>query len=60
MATGGAILASKHLLERIPEDRAGPLEIDSGALVFYRTLAQLEGASEKAVRDAGAIPVAEI
>lgn len=59
VATAGAILASKHLLERIPEDQAAELEIDSTALT-YRTLAQLEGASEKAVRDAGAIPVAEI
>ncbi len=59
MATGGAILASKHLLERIPEDQAAALEIDFDAL-SYRTLGQLEGASDKAVRDAGAISVAEI
>jgi class 3 adenylate cyclase len=59
VAAGGAVLASKHLLERIPEDEAAALDIDGTALV-YRTLAQLEGASEKAVRDAGAIPVAEI
>lgn len=59
VATGGAILASKYLLERIPDDRAAAVEIDPAAL-SYRALAQLEGASEKAVRDAGAIPVAEI
>lgn len=59
VAKEGAILASKHLLERIPEDGAGALGIDPDALA-YRTLASLEGASEKAVRDAGAIPVAAI
>ena len=59
VAADGAVLASKHLLERIPDDQAEELGIDPAALK-YRTLAQLEGASEKAVRDAGAIPVAEI
>lgn len=59
VAKEGAILASKHLLERIPESGATALGIDPAALA-YRTLAQLEGASEKAVRDAGAIPVAAI
>jgi class 3 adenylate cyclase len=59
VASGGAILASKYLLERIPEADCTALGIDPGALA-YRTLARLEGASEKAVRDAGAIPVAEI
>jgi class 3 adenylate cyclase len=59
VAAGGAILASKYLLERIPEVDCAALGIDPGAL-SYRTLAQLEGASEKAVRDAGAIPVAAI
>jgi class 3 adenylate cyclase len=59
VAAGGAILASKYLLERIPEAECATLGIDPGALA-YRTLAQLEGASEKAVRDAGAIPVAAI
>ncbi|MCB0875636.1 MAG: adenylate/guanylate cyclase domain-containing protein [Solirubrobacterales bacterium] len=59
VAEGGTILASKHLLERIPEERAAELGIDSSGLT-YRTLAQLEGAGDKAVRDAGAIPVAPI
>jgi class 3 adenylate cyclase len=59
VADGGGTLASKHLLERIPPDRAEDLGIDPSGLT-YRTLAQLEGASEKAVRDAGAIPVAPI
>jgi class 3 adenylate cyclase len=59
VAKGRAILASKHLLERIPDDQATALGIDPGALV-YRTLAKLEQASDKAIRDAGAIPVAEI
>jgi class 3 adenylate cyclase len=59
VAAGGEILASKHLLERIPESQASALEIDSSALA-YRTLAQLEGADRKAIRDAGAIPVAAI
>jgi class 3 adenylate cyclase len=59
VAAGGETLASKHLLERIPEDLAVALEIDLAAL-GYRTLAQREGASAKAIRDAGAIPVAAI
>jgi class 3 adenylate cyclase len=59
VASGGEVLASKHLIERIDFDDAEALEIDTGALT-YRPLAHLEGASEKAVRDAGAIPVAAI
>ncbi len=59
VAKRGAVLASNHLIERILTDEAVALEIDTGAL-SYRPLARLEGASEKAVRDAGAIPVAPV
>jgi class 3 adenylate cyclase len=55
----GEVLASKHLIERIDPDDVEALGIDTGALT-YRPLAHLEGASEKAVRDAGGIPVAAI
>ena len=58
-ARGGAVLASKALLERLDDDAAAALGIDVGGVV-YRTVADLEGAGEKAVRDAGGIPVADI
>jgi class 3 adenylate cyclase len=59
VASGGEMIASKHLIERIESDDASALGIDTAALT-YRPLAHLEGASEKAVRDAGSIPVAVI
>lgn len=58
-ATGGTILASKHLLERLDPGAAIGLHIDLDA-VAYRPLAELESSDDKAVRDAGSIPVAEI
>jgi len=59
VATEGSALASKDLLERLsPEDAAG-LGIDRDN-VTYRTVAQLEQSSAKAVRDAGSIPVTAI
>ena len=59
VAKGGAVLASKYLIERIDPDEAASLGIDLDA-ISYRLLAHLEGASEKAVRDAGAIPIAAV
>jgi class 3 adenylate cyclase len=58
-ATKGSILASKELIERLEPDDATATGIDPDG-IDYRPLGELEGASEKAVRDAGAIPVAEI
>jgi class 3 adenylate cyclase len=58
-ATGGRILASKGLIERLePEDssalRLDPLHMD------YTPLADLSGAPDKARRDAPALSVAEL
>jgi class 3 adenylate cyclase len=58
-ATGGAILASKDVIERLDAGDAAAAGIDPGA-VSYTPLAQIDGASDKAIRDAGAIAVAEL
>jgi class 3 adenylate cyclase len=58
-ATGGAILASKDLIERLDAADAQATGIDPDALA-YATLGELAGASDKAIRDAGTIPVAPI
>ena len=58
-ADGGAMLASKALLERLETADAAALGLDVGA-VAYRVLAELPGAGRKAVRDAGTLPVAEV
>jgi class 3 adenylate cyclase len=57
-AQGGSILASKNLLERLATSDAEALDLDLDRLI-YRTVAEL-GGSEKAIRDAGSIAVAEI
>jgi len=63
VATGGRLegiaLASKHLLERLGAAEAAELGIDPDDMT-YRTVAEIAGRSEKAVRDAGAISVAAI
>lgn len=59
VATGGDLLASKHLLERLEPSTAGGFGIDLDGL-SYRTVAELAGENDKAVRDAGAIPVTSI
>lgn len=58
-AKGGQLLASKHFLEHLSSDAvaAAGLDLDS---VTYRTIAEIEGVSEKAARDAGSIPVTQI
>ncbi|MBK8293906.1 MAG: hypothetical protein IPK93_03690 [Solirubrobacterales bacterium] len=58
-AKNGAILASKDLTERLDstDAQASDLELDTLA---YTPLGELEGASDKAIRDAGAIPVTAI
>jgi class 3 adenylate cyclase len=58
-AKGGQVLASKTLLERLNEDDASALGIDS-AQIAYRTVAELDGVGAKASRDAGAIAISDI
>ena len=58
-ARDGAILASKALIEHLTDDDAAGLGLEPGG-VLYRTVADLPGASEKAKRDAGGIPVTNL
>jgi class 3 adenylate cyclase len=58
-ASGGAILASKDIVERLDASDARAADIDPDALV-YTPLGELDGASHKAIRDAGMIPVAAL
>jgi class 3 adenylate cyclase len=58
-AQGDQVLASKPLLERLGEDDASALSLDPRR-VAYRALAEIEGVSEKAKRDAGSIAVADV
>jgi class 3 adenylate cyclase len=58
-ARAGALLASKSLVEQLGDAEAECLGIDLGGLV-YRSVGELPGAGEKAVRDAGGIPVADV
>jgi class 3 adenylate cyclase len=58
-ATGGRVLASKSLVERLTPEDAAALSIDSDR-VRYTPLAELASATEKARRDAPAIAVCEL
>ena len=58
-ARDGVILATKALVERLTDDDADHLGLDRDR-ILYRTIAELPGASEKAVRDAGSLPVATL
>ena len=58
-ATGGSVLASKDLIERLDEGDAEATGIDPDAIA-YTTLGELAGASDKAIRDAGNIAVTRI
>lgn len=58
-ASSGAILASKELVERLEPDDAEAAGVHPDG-IDYVPLGELEGASQKAIRDAGAIPVARI
>ena len=58
-ARDGAILASKSLIEQLSTDDAAALRLDPDG-VLYRTISELPGADEKAVRDAGGVAVAAI
>ena len=58
-ARGGAILASKDLVERLDSGDAKVTGLDPDAIA-YTPLAELDAASDKVIRDAGAIPVTAI
>jgi class 3 adenylate cyclase len=58
-AHGGRILATKDLLERIEPASAAELGIDPDT-ALYALLAELEDVTDKAVRDAGGLAVAEV
>lgn len=58
-ATGGRALASKALIERLEDDDAAALEIDPDR-VDYTALGDLSTATDKARRDAPAIPVCDV
>jgi class 3 adenylate cyclase len=58
-ARGGAVLASKELIERLDFNDAEATGLDPEGIA-YMPLGEIEGASDKAIRDAGAIPVAAI
>ena len=58
-ARGGAILASKGVIERLTPEDAAAVGIDPPHLT-YRALAELEGVDEKARRDAGTVAVARL
>jgi class 3 adenylate cyclase len=55
-ARDGEILASKSLIEHLGDPDAAALGIDPDG-VIYRTIAELDSATDKALRDAGGIPV---
>lgn len=55
----GRSLASKGIVERLDVADAIALGIDPDALA-YKTLAEIGGASEKALRDAATVPVTAI
>jgi class 3 adenylate cyclase len=58
VATNGRILASKDLLERLVPEDAKALQLELARMHF--TAIRSLGADVKALRDAGAIAVAEI
>jgi class 3 adenylate cyclase len=58
-ATGGRLLASKDLIERLDGPDAARLGIDA-ARITYKQLGDLDTATEKARRDAPTIPVYDI
>jgi class 3 adenylate cyclase len=58
-ARDGIVLASKALIERLDPDHAKELGIDPDT-ASYVTVGELPSVTEKAARDAGAIPVTEV
>jgi class 3 adenylate cyclase len=59
VARDGQILATKSLIEHLTDEDAKVLDIDPDGVV-YRTVGELVDADEKAVRDAGNLPVTEL
>jgi class 3 adenylate cyclase len=58
-ARDGTVFASKPLIERLDPEHANTIGIDPDT-VAYQTVSELPDATEKAVRDAGSIPVTEV
>jgi class 3 adenylate cyclase len=58
-ARGGALLATKSLIEHLDADDAAAVAIDPAG-VAYRALADIDGADAKSIRDAGLIAVAPV
>jgi class 3 adenylate cyclase len=58
-ARDGALLASKPLVERLDREHAEAFGLDS-LTITYRTVGELPGVTEKAVRDAGGVPVVRV
>ena len=58
-ARGGALLASKAVVEQLSREDAEGLSIDP-VETAYATVGELPGASEKAIRDAGSTSVAHL
>src|SRR5207244_10907826 len=58
-AKEGHVLATKHLVERLTEDDALALGVDSDRLV-YTMVADLPEAPDKSRRDAGGLPVVDL
>ena len=58
-ATGGRCLASKALIERLDPEDASRLGVDQHR-VTYTQLAELDSATDKARRDAPAVPVCDV
>ncbi|MDQ3963407.1 MAG: adenylate/guanylate cyclase domain-containing protein [Actinomycetota bacterium] len=59
VASTDQTLASKQIVEQLSADEAAALGLDPEKL-SYTTVAEFPGASEKAARDAGTIPVTDI
>jgi class 3 adenylate cyclase len=58
-AKGGCVLASKQLLERLSAGDVATLDLDP-TRIAYEPVTELEGAPDKAARDAGSIAVADV
>ena len=58
-ARDGALLASKSLVERLDPEHAQAFGLDP-LTIMYRTVGELPGVTEKAVRDAGGVPVVTV
>ena len=58
-ARDGQLLASKDVVERLNHDDAATLGIDPEGLV-YSMLGEMEGVTDKALRDAAGIPVTSL